>query len=404
VLDCGLYRAVSSRRRLAVRVLWLLTSIACCYTPFMVCQALAQTPDPKPPQLSVSFFDEPSVLMQEGSPRLVYEMLITNYPPSNYVVDSVDIGGSPAAITFSGTELTDMMRILGVSGPRSASERIEGGRSAVVYIMLAFESRDQVPTILMHTLHITASDGSKHALTTAPLRVSPRQAVIVGAPLRGTGWIAGDASHNGPDAAHRRAILLLGGKAWLAQRYAIDWVRYRIINGKAVTWSGAEENNASYLCYGEPILSVADGKVVEVLDGIPENVPHSGKYAVDINFISAGGNHVVADIGGGNYVLYAHMRPRSLTVKLGEHVTQGQILGVIGNSGSSTEPHLHLHVVDHPSFLGGQGVPYEFANFSASKSTEMLAAPHERMFFRPFGPLRPFHNDYPANNAAVAFP
>jgi hypothetical protein len=138
--------------------------------------------------------------------------------------------------------------------------------------------------------------------------------------------------------------------------------------------------------------------------GFRENVPHSGKFAVDINFINAGGNHVVVDIGGNRYAFYAHMRPGSGAVKVGDHVRAGQILGHVGNTGSSTEPHLHMHIVDRPSFLAGHGIPYEFDNFSASGSPELIEKPHDEMFFRNFGPLSPAHNDYQANNAAVTFP
>jgi murein DD-endopeptidase MepM/ murein hydrolase activator NlpD len=75
----------------------------------------------------------------------------------------------------------------------------------------------------------------------------------------------------------------------------------------------------------------------------------------------------------------------------------------VGNTGNSTEPHLHFHIVDHPSFLAGQGIPYEFAHFSASDSTELIDKPQDENFFRNIGPRKPFHNDYPANNAAVNF-
>jgi hypothetical protein len=129
------------------------------------------------------------------------------------------------------------------------------------------------------------------------------------------------------------------------------------------------------------------GKVIEVLDGIPENVPHSGKIAIDVNFFNAGGNHVVVDIGYGLYALYAHMRPGTLKVKVGDEVNSGDILGHLGNSGNSTEPHLHAHIVDRPSFLAGQGVPYEFQHFEATDATQYVAKPHDQMFFNGIGEL-----------------
>jgi hypothetical protein len=149
---------------------------------------------------------------------------------------------------------------------------------------------------------------------------------------------------------------------------------------------------------------MTSGAVTELLDGIPENVPHSGRIAIDVNFLTAGGNHVVIYIGYGLYAFYAHMQPGTIRVKVGDHVGPGEIIGRIGNSGNSTEPHLHEHIVNRPSFLAGQGVPYEFAHFEASGPVDLVAGSHDEMYFKNIGSLRPFTCDYPAANAAVSFP
>ena len=76
---------------------------------------------------------------------------------------------------------------------------------------------------------------------------------------------------------------------------------------------------------------------------------------------------MVIDIGGGRYAFYAHVQPGSLRVKVGDKVKRGQVLALVGNSGNSTEPHLHFHVVDGiapgTSTLGAEGVPYAFEQF-----------------------------------------
>ena len=63
----------------------------------------------------------------------------------------------------------------------------------------------------------------------------------------------------------------------------------------------------------------------------PNATAHSGKIAIDVNFFNAGGNNVVVDIGYGLYAFYAQMRPGTVTVKVGDEVTTGEILGHIGN-------------------------------------------------------------------------
>ena len=67
---------------------------------------------------------------------------------------------------------------------------------------------------------------------------------------------------------------------------------------------------------------------------------------------------MIVDLGGGRYAFYAHLQPGSLRVKLGDRVRQGQVVGLVGNSGNSTEPHLHFHLSDGNSPLGSEGVPY----------------------------------------------
>jgi murein DD-endopeptidase MepM/ murein hydrolase activator NlpD len=69
----------------------------------------------------------------------------------------------------------------------------------------------------------------------------------------------------------------------------------------------------------------------------------------------------VLDLGGGTYAFYAHLQPGSLRVKNGDRVTRGRVLGLLGNSGNSTEPHLHFHVSDGMSPLGSEGLPYTIA-------------------------------------------
>ena len=108
---------------------------------------------------------------------------------------------------------------------------------------------------------------------------------------------------------------------------------------------------------------MADGVVTEVKDGIPENVPGITSRAVPITLETVGGNHVILDIGGGHFAFYAHLQPGSLRVELGDKVRRGQVLGLVGNSGNSTEPHLHFHIENGSSPLGAEGLPYSLASF-----------------------------------------
>ena len=134
------------------------------------------------------------------------------------------------------------------------------------------------------------------------------------------------------------------------------------------TYQGDEKDNKNYKIYGAEIHSVADGVVTETKDGIPQNIPNADTHAVPITLETIGGNHVIVDIGGGRYAFYAHMQPGSLRVKVGDHVKSGDVLGLVGNTGNSSEPHLHFDICDASSMLACEGLPYAFASFDVTGS------------------------------------
>jgi hypothetical protein len=385
-----------------------------CVALFVV--TLSGTPalagDPYPPQLNVSFLAEPAPIVQDGATKLVYEMLITNISPRSYFLDSIEARAGDTLATFAAETLGRMIARLGAAadakdGSKDASKdgsvdrTIEPGRSFIVFLMLDL-GKQAAPHTIAHWLHVLDDKGQAHEVTLAPLAVSGAGPIVVAAPLRGA-WVAGDSVSDAPDAAHRRAVLVEDGHAWLAQRFAIDWVQIQTVDGTRTTWKGPEDRNESYFCYDQPIYSVAAGTVVAATDGAPENVPHSQKYAITIDANNAAGNHAVVEIAPQRYVLYAHMRPGTVKVKAGDRVEIGSLIGHVGNTGSSAEPHLHMHIDDHPSFLAGNGVPYEFAKGEASGPVEADVSSPTAIHFGPVGPLHPFENDYPAANALVVF-
>ena len=88
---------------------------------------------------------------------------------------------------------------------------------------------------------------------------------------------------------------------------------------------------------------------------------------------------------------------------IGESVHTGELLGLVGNTGSSTEPHLHMHIDDQRSFLAGNGVPYEFTQGDECRPVDANVSSPTAISFGPIGAQKPFKNDYPANNALITF-
>jgi murein DD-endopeptidase MepM/ murein hydrolase activator NlpD len=130
-------------------------------------------------------------------------------------------------------------------------------------------------------------------------------------------------------------------------------------------FSGDGTRVEDYAYYGTPVHAVADGTVVNLYDAAEVQVPGPDAVPTGITTENIGGNMIVVDIGGGNFAFYAHLQKGSLTVALGDKVTAGQELGLLGNTGNTTAPHLHFHVMDTSSPLDAQGLPYVFRRFTS---------------------------------------
>ncbi|MBB4631222.1 M23 family metallopeptidase [Sphingosinicella soli] len=141
-----------------------------------------------------------------------------------------------------------------------------------------------------------------------------------------------------------------------AQTYAFDLVVVK--DGKS--FSGPANEHASYYCWGEPVLAVGDGVVTEAVDGLPD-------MAIgDISANAAAGNHVIVRHGPEQHSLVAHLQQGSTRVKTGDTVKAGQTLGLCGNSGRTSEPHIHFHLQTGATFAeGGKGLPADFQNMLA---------------------------------------
>src|SRR5215469_9275259 len=191
------------------------------------------------------------------------------------------------------------------------------------------------------------------------MKLSPTKPIVIQAPLRGKNWW----TPNGPanTSIHRRVVVALGNHLGLPERFAVDWVQ---LGADGNSFGGNQSDNGSYHCYGAEVLAAADGKVVGVKDGIKENVPNAAKMAVPITLETIGGNYVMEDIGEGRYAFYAHLIPGTIAVKVGDSVRASERLAKLGNSGNSTEPHLHFHICDGPDPLLCNGLPFAIDHFT----------------------------------------
>ena len=323
------------------------TSGAAAATPATAPPAPASFPFGLPLQVSVPIAPTP-FLGNDGQRYLVYEVHATNFGSRDLLLGKLDVLQN--ATTLASYEGTELNSIVLQPGTASTPDRrtLAAGKTAVVFLWIPVKV---APTSVRHRITVgeVPLEGAVIAPATTP-------AIVIGPPLDGGDWLA--ANGPGRNSQHRRGFVPVEGRGRIAQRFAIDWVRR---NPDGRTFSGDAKDNKSYRAYGAEVLAVADAVVSATKDGIPENIPGPASRAVPITLETVGGNYVVLDLGGGRYAFYAHLQPGSLRVRTGDRAKRGQVIGLLGNSGNSTEPHLHFHVSDGVSPLGSEGLPYAIA-------------------------------------------
>jgi len=346
-------RAVSRRIPLAVGVVLASTLTA---------EAGAQGAS-LPPALELRVPKPPTVGTAENASFLVYELHITSFTPQPVALKKIEVlDGSASGRVLASVSDSVLMRSVarpGVNLTGADRLKLSGGTRGIVFLWFRVEG-SSAPRSVLHrvTVETGAGDSTRTQLLDGANVPVAADAVVIGPPLRGGVWLTANGPAN--ESGHRRALIPVAGTPSIAQRFAIDYVR---VGTDDKTFTGEQLKNESYHAQGSDALAVANGTVVAVKDSIPENVPGITSRAVPITLETVGGNHVIIDIGGGKYAFYAHLQPGSLKVKVGDRVRRGQVIGLVGNSGNSTEPHLHFHISDGNSPLGSEGVPYRQESF-----------------------------------------
>ena len=183
-------------------------------------------------------------------------------------------------------------------------------------------------------------------------------------PLRGVWYVGWGAS-------------LHTGHRWLIpEEFALDIAK---LGSNGRTYKGKGTRFEDYYAYGADVLAAAAGRVIGVANDQKEDVaamqrPDENQEAysarlqkdqarrLEKGIAAVAGNYVMIDHGQGEYALYAHLQPGSVQVRVGDQVKVGDVLGKLGSSGNSTEPHLHFHVCDQPDPLMCAGLPVNFSN------------------------------------------
>jgi len=304
----------------------------------------------------------------DGRQHVVYELIMINANATPATLQKVEV--VPAAdpsrpiATYQGAELLAQLRSTANTAVDNPQIELNGVR--VFLIHLALSAGAAIPERLMHRLTLLGGRTPAPKPQTpvvleylaAPLTLT-NNVPKLGPPLKGKDWVVfnGCCELSG---AHRATSQTVNGGLYFAQRFAIDWMRLdeagRLVNGNPA-------DVHSWVSYDSDVLAVADGRVVKTEQSLDDQTPGSLPDPKTITLANVDGNYIVLDLGNGIFAFYAHLRRNSVAVSPGEHVKRGQVLAKLGNTGNTSAPHLHFHLMDGTSTLGSNGIPYVIDTF-----------------------------------------
>ncbi|OYD69877.1 peptidase M23-like protein [Rhodococcus sp. OK302] len=317
----------------------------------------------------------------DGKVHVAYEISVLNVSPRPATITTLDtLAGGPDGKVVASLDKDEVLArtFLLANFEAAPVTDIPVGRPVVLVLDDVYDTRADVPAEVTHRLVTTYGEfvipnsglAARYPDTVTQIgggvTTGTGSPVIIGPPLAGDGWVAANGCC--VITSHRGAMMAVGGRINGTERYAIDWMRIDANNPGLSSSRGDGSKNEDYFAYDAPLLAVADGTVVAVVSDKQDEPPH--QVNSNLTFDQLGGNYVIIDIGEGNYAFYAHMIPGSASVKLGDKVSRGQVIGNLGNSGNTTEVHLHFHISRAPTPLSGDNVPYEIDGFTFVGSTD----------------------------------
>ncbi|MEO7117157.1 MAG: hypothetical protein ABIZ18_15030, partial [Caldimonas sp.] len=272
------------------------TAIAKRATPPLQAQALRLTP------LTLRIDHAPvPVKGSDGRLHVVYEIELANRTGANVDVEGLEVLDAATGAVIASLDAAQLRPRLVVRDRGARPGRLGPSQLGLLYLHLALGASVVPPTLIDHRMRVSVETGSA-TFVAGRTAVDRATDLVLDAPLRGSRFIAGDGCCE--NTRHMHASLSLNGSMYTAQRFAIDWEQ---LDGQGRIHVGDPKDPASYIIYGQPAHADADARVVAAVDGLPNSPP--GELPPNLPIEQADGNHVVLDLGGGRYALYAHLQP-----------------------------------------------------------------------------------------------
>ena len=304
----------------------------------------------------------------DGLIHVAYALQCTNSWSMTATIKSVEVvdpargnqvSGKNRVLDIKNEDVTGQVKLFtlpGTMNKESYSTQIPSGQSGVMFFDVTYDDISQVPKAISHRVTVTTPPtpvGTEHTAVGHSIPIG-REAMVISPPFKGSGWVNGNGCclEIGP---HRFVTNPMNGTLDPSEKFAIDWVQ---VDAHGLAYRTDGKKPEDWIGYGAEILAVAPGTVVEVVRDLPDVTP--GKNPEGLTIAQIAGNRVIIDMGSGYYAMYAHLAPGSVQLHVGDYVRQGQKLGLLGNTGNSSGPHLHFQVMDRPSSLDDTSLPFVF--------------------------------------------
>ncbi len=355
------------------------------------------------------------VLTSDSKIHLVYELLVMNVSSSVMTLDRLETldasKGDAVVNTKSGDEIVGALQGADLEAtirafPTGSTRTVGPFQLTRIFLDVTFAKNAILPKVLKHRFQVTFTPATgtppltSATVVTGRTDVTNTPAVVIGPPLEGPRWVDAIGCCS-PPSVHRTATLPINGKFYAFERFAIDFAQ---LNSENKLYAGPRDQLSSYAYVGAKVLSVADGTVVNLQDGRPNETPP--KFPEGYDLLQQLGNFVIVDIGHGHFAYYCHFQPNTLKVHVGDKVRRGQVLALMGNSGNSDAPHLHFGIQDGPLPYASDSLPFVFSSFTI---TGTITNPFDDIAAggtAQIGPAQagPHRNELPLENEVITFP
>jgi hypothetical protein len=349
---------------------------------FALASASSAAESDRPTAILVSPIHEAQIVRaDDGMDHVEYELLVVSVFSEPVTLSSV------AVLDPAGKEL---MRIQGDALAAATQTLFEKTRTPVIPPSAAVSvdvdlvlPPGTAPERVKHRIAYTLAADSKLALMIRSLQVDGPEvtinlqpAIVIKSPLAGNGWLAAVGCCK-PNIHRDLRVAIDGRRIETGETFAIDWNRVKDDR----IYDGDGKKLEQHYAFGQDVLAVADGTIVSIHDGMPDQTPF--QVMLPKSEEDYGGNHVMLKIAPNVFAIYMHLQPGSLAVKVGDAVKAGAPLAKIGNTGPSEGPHLHFGLLNKPDISVGRSLPFVFDSFTSVGAVDFDASKVDRLVILP---------------------